>query len=624
MITDQQLRAFIKVAEFNLTSLSAAAKRLNITPQALGKTIMNLEEELGTSLFVRSTSRFSLTNVGALLLPHAQNLYGGKQAFLQNVQKICEKARGHIYLASENGVVVSTLSPEAALLSEIYFGSNLDTCVDRLNKGLADLIYSRYYPETDVKLDYIPVVRQNIQVLMSKSHALAEKEKLSLEDLRGQNILLLPRILFPGSLTRLCLRRGFNPALIECVSAVILISLLKQGAGIALYPPAVLAEYDLGGLLYKPIEMGSGEEECQIGFYAKEGWESNARLKYIIQKTLDFQNSRLSEHTSPVPRGDPRSPAGKKKREAAVMQTPRITERQMRIVVCAAKMRSLSNAAGSLFISEQADSKGLFAREEELGVELFHRLPRQMKPTEVGNELLPLFQQMLEELDTWYEFAGKLCGERQEKIIVAMETRSMQITFPFYQPTQMMATVSAVPCESIDECLALLKGGRCDIIYCLDKREVPDCRYIPVLNIQPVVLMHRNHPLAGRRTLSIADLKNESFAVFEPSDPFNLRLQEVCELNGFTPDTAAESFNEGLLVRLVRANRCIMVLPPHFLSAMSMEALTAVPLQEPGFLYSTGLLIDRNRKPSPAMKQFIRYILKQHNAAVSGADSAGT
>lgn len=64
------LRSFVAVAQTG--NLTQAAKRLYTTPPAISAHIKTLEEELSTSLFIRSSKGMSLTDKGQLLLKKAQ------------------------------------------------------------------------------------------------------------------------------------------------------------------------------------------------------------------------------------------------------------------------------------------------------------------------------------------------------------------------------------------------------------------------------------------------------------------------------------------------------------------------------------------------------------------------
>jgi LysR family glycine cleavage system transcriptional activator len=64
------LHCFVEAAR--LLNFRAAARAVALTPAALGQRIKQLEDQLGTPLFQRTTRRVMLTSAGLALLPHAR------------------------------------------------------------------------------------------------------------------------------------------------------------------------------------------------------------------------------------------------------------------------------------------------------------------------------------------------------------------------------------------------------------------------------------------------------------------------------------------------------------------------------------------------------------------------
>ncbi len=73
MITDlESLRCVLAVAD--TLSFRAAAARVGLSPAAVSDRVKRVEEELGTSLFERTTRRVAISDAGRRLVPHAREL----------------------------------------------------------------------------------------------------------------------------------------------------------------------------------------------------------------------------------------------------------------------------------------------------------------------------------------------------------------------------------------------------------------------------------------------------------------------------------------------------------------------------------------------------------------------
>ena len=73
-VTLRQFRYFIAVAESG--SVAAASRMLNIAQSALTKSLLELEAELGSSLFERSSKGMTLTPQGHRFLVSARKVNG--------------------------------------------------------------------------------------------------------------------------------------------------------------------------------------------------------------------------------------------------------------------------------------------------------------------------------------------------------------------------------------------------------------------------------------------------------------------------------------------------------------------------------------------------------------------
>lgn len=182
------LRYFLAVAKEE--SISGAANSLNITQPTLSRQLMDLEEELGAKLFIRSNRKITLTDEGMLLRKRAGEivtLVDKTQAEFNTPEEIVS---GEIYIGSGETHVIKVLAKVARQLQEDYphihyriFSGNADDVVERLDKGLLDFGIL-IEPANVKKYDFMSLPGVDIWgVLMKKDSILANKAKVKPEDL---------------------------------------------------------------------------------------------------------------------------------------------------------------------------------------------------------------------------------------------------------------------------------------------------------------------------------------------------------------------------------------------------------------------------------------------------------
>lgn len=88
----KELEYIVKLAEER--NLTRAAEKLFITPSALTQQLMKLEEDIGTPLFLRSRSGWTLTEAGEIYLTSAREMLRMKHETYQKLQDIAQIKKG--------------------------------------------------------------------------------------------------------------------------------------------------------------------------------------------------------------------------------------------------------------------------------------------------------------------------------------------------------------------------------------------------------------------------------------------------------------------------------------------------------------------------------------------------
>jgi DNA-binding transcriptional LysR family regulator len=136
-----ELRAistFIRAAE--LGSFNRAATAQGTTPQAVSKTVRQLEQHLGVRLFHRTTRKSSLTEDGQLLLESVRASMEGFSSALNRVKNAAREDAGLIRISAGGAVGRKVLMPLVAEFSRRHPGVTFDLV---LEDGSTDTVGER-------------------------------------------------------------------------------------------------------------------------------------------------------------------------------------------------------------------------------------------------------------------------------------------------------------------------------------------------------------------------------------------------------------------------------------------------------------------------------------------------
>ena len=195
-MTFQQLKYAIKIAETG--SISAAAKELYISQPSLSKAVIELEQELDTTLFIREKTGIRLTENGRQFIRRA------KQVKLQMdmlEKEISSKESDKIRFSIATHHYTFVVNATAELIKEIgaedyeFAVREMPTSlvIDDVKNGISEigfLYISSYNREVISRkllsegLEYNFLFRERPHVCLSADHPLAKKAVIAYDDLK--------------------------------------------------------------------------------------------------------------------------------------------------------------------------------------------------------------------------------------------------------------------------------------------------------------------------------------------------------------------------------------------------------------------------------------------------------
>ncbi|OCW30512.1 MULTISPECIES: LysR family transcriptional regulator [Pseudomonas] len=176
------------VAVFEEGTLTRAAAREAIAVSAASKRLMELEQVLGVSLFVRRAKGMDLTAAGETLLHHARQMLFNVEKMGLELGEHSHGVRGYVRMLANLSAIIEFLPEDLRDFSELHPEVKTDLeerpsngVVQGVLDGVADLgICSS---DTDTKgLPSVTYRHDKLVVLMPADHALAARSSLAFAD----------------------------------------------------------------------------------------------------------------------------------------------------------------------------------------------------------------------------------------------------------------------------------------------------------------------------------------------------------------------------------------------------------------------------------------------------------
>ncbi|HDR8128689.1 MULTISPECIES: LysR family transcriptional regulator [Bacillus cereus group] len=189
------LRYFIAVA--TQENISAAANALHLSQPTLSRQLNNLEEELGTTLFVRGNRKITLTDEGMFLLDRAKEIVDLVEKTEANFNQKSEIISGEIHIGAGETeamqfiaqTIKKVVSHHPNIKFHLYSG-NADDITTKLDSGLLDFGIV-IEPANKQKYDYLKLPATDVWgVLMRKDSPLAEKAYIHPTDLLNKPLII--------------------------------------------------------------------------------------------------------------------------------------------------------------------------------------------------------------------------------------------------------------------------------------------------------------------------------------------------------------------------------------------------------------------------------------------------
>lgn len=242
----RQLKYFAKVAE--TLNFSDAAKVLYITQSTLSQQIKQLEQELNAPLFQRNSHSVCLTEVGEELLPYALRTLHDATLCIDRVHDLQQLLTGTLNIGvtytfspilTETLLVFMKRYPHVRL--NIYY-KPMEELMDMLTNRKVDFVLAFKSSVSHEEIESHVLFDNHLSAIVSTSHPLAKRDKITLDELEQYDIALPSK--------GLQARNAFDKALAKYITKInvrlelnevnILLKLIKQSMMVTVLAEATI------------------------------------------------------------------------------------------------------------------------------------------------------------------------------------------------------------------------------------------------------------------------------------------------------------------------------------------------------------------------------------------------
>ena len=287
--------------------------------------------------------------------------------------------------------------------------------------------------------------------------------------------------------------------------------------------------------------------------------------------------------------------------------------RQLKYFIAVCDAGSFSAAAEKLFISQQGLSMAVLRLEKELSCTLLKRTAAGVELTEQGEYLLPRAKEIVaavvaceghfEELRRRKTTVEVACAYGVMGEFAGQVIRDFRKEFPQYS-----ITVAEYPDRLCEQAVA---EGQAEVGFAIAPVDSRSFDARELFCSKSCLAVHRDSPLAGRKSIAIADLKRVPLMVMNESFKVYRNLLSCCREAGFEPTISFKAGEASVMQKLVADGGDPAVSVDFICKEFQRPEVVAVPLEGGALDWRPTLIRRRGEDLSAPAAAFWRFMGKR-------------
>jgi DNA-binding transcriptional LysR family regulator len=250
-------------------SMARAAQELGLSQPAISKAIADLEHDLGVPVFDRNTRGVQLTESGQILLRRGRVILDELRHGLDEIESISDPTAGFVRIGvslAQSLFICAVIERTSRRFPKIKFSVVMADPLSLIralrHRELDFAICRAQMTEGEPDLMAEVLFQDRIEVVVSPSHPLARRRKLTLSDLMGERWALAPPDTYLGELVRNAFRAQSLPmpqAVVSTSSIQLRFDLMETGGFLTLCSRSMVIHPSRRGRI-KPLPVDFGDD----------------------------------------------------------------------------------------------------------------------------------------------------------------------------------------------------------------------------------------------------------------------------------------------------------------------------------------------------------------------------
>ena len=283
----------------------------------------------------------------------------------------------------------------------------------------------------------------------------------------------------------------------------------------------------------------------------------------------------------------------------------------LRYFVKLAEIRHYTRAAEQLCISQPSLSHAINQLETELGVPLFERSGRNTTLTRFGEEFLECAQRSLDALDVGIGSLQR--SARGEGVVRLGFLRTLGVD---YIPRLTADFLDADPDCGIQfsfhsglsgELIDGLLQRKFDLVFCSEPDPSLGLSAVPVTSQELVMIVPKNHTLAGQESVDLADTLQYPAVFFAEGSGLRKVIDRMYDKVGGRPASVIETEEDEVIAGLVSAGFGVAVVP--YMDMLQKLDISLLKISSPPYSRNFFMIQDDAVFLPPAAQRFRSFVL---------------